>query len=78
MTGSKQQITNGQIYSPAVTFQNNGTLSMRIGDNTVTSARGILLFATGSFTISSSDNRIPLFSFFVVGTAGDTMDILYI
>lgn len=77
MTGSKQQITTGQIYSPFVTFQNNGSSAMRIGDNTVTASKGINLSASGAFTVQRSDNRIPLFAYYVIGTASDKLDIMY-
>lgn len=77
MTGSKQQVTTGQIYSPFVTFQNNGSNAMRIGDNTVSATKGINLSASGAFTVQRADNRVPLFSYFVIGTSGDKLDILY-
>ena len=77
MTGTRQQLTTSQIYSPFVTIQNNGTNQIRCGDNTVTSTKGIVIFATGSYTIQRSDNRVPLFTRYVIGTAGDKVDIDY-
>lgn len=77
MSGSAQQVTTGQIYSPFVVFQNNGSNDMRIGDNTVTTSTGIKLSSGGSLTVHRADNRIALILYHVIGTAGEKLDILY-
>lgn len=77
-TGAKQQVTSNQIYTPFVTFQNNGTNNIRIGDNSVSATKGILIFPTGSYTVQRADNRVPLFTRFIFGIGvGDKIDIDY-
>lgn len=71
------QVTTGQIYSPFVIIQNNASHSIRVGDNTVTSSKGINVSASGSITIQRSDNRILLKSYYIFGTQNDVIDILY-
>ncbi len=74
------QVTIAKIYSPYVVIQDNAGANCRVGDNTVSATKGILL-ATGSpggsITITRADNRVPLFQYFIFGTAGNIIDVLY-
>ena len=55
VTGTRQQISpnlNGvnqsnQVYASLLIIQNNGANNMRIGDNTVSSTKGIVLYPSG-------------------------------
>lgn len=78
------RITAAQIYTPFLEIQNNANDICRVGDNTVTATRGILLSPTGaapstvpSFIVQRSDNRILLNQYYLFGTAGDQIDIIY-
>jgi hypothetical protein len=76
------RVTTGQIYSPAVIIQNNAAANVRVGDNTVSATKGLLLLTAsggggGSITIYRADNRIPLFEYFLFGTAGNIIDVFY-
>lgn len=79
LTGSRQQVSTGKIYSPYVIFQNNdATNGAVVGDNTVTTTRGInLVKAGGNLVVQRSDNRILLDSYYVIGTAASKVEILY-
>jgi hypothetical protein len=75
-------ITTNQIYASVLLIQKNTANNCRVGDKTVTSSKGIVV-PSGSTTpvaplkIARSDNRIPLFEYFLAGTNGDVVDILY-
>lgn len=78
------RITAAQIYTPYLEVQNNANNLCRIGDNTVTASRGILLSPTGAtsstvppFVVQRGDNRICLNQYYLFGTAGDQIDVLY-
>lgn len=79
LTGSAQQVTASQIYTPFVIFQNNdATNSVTVGDNTVTATKGIVIpNGGGTFTVQRADNRIPLFNYYVIGTSASKVEILY-
>jgi hypothetical protein len=70
-----------QVLCRQVIIQNNATHTMRLGDSSVTSSKGIYLavgpgggsFNTGPSTVYNS----YLSDFWVVGTSGDTVDIFY-
>ena len=78
--GARTQITTAQIYSPFLTIQNNSANNVRVGDNTVSSTKGILLASGspgGSYTIQRNDNRIPLFQYYISAPVGTIVDIHY-
>lgn len=57
--------------------QNNGSNNMRIGDNSVSSTKGIILYPTGSNSVAPAlQYSGDLSEFYVNGTAGDTLDIM--
>ena len=57
--------------------QNNGSNEMRIGDSSVSSTRGIVLWPSGSNTVSLAlQYSGDLTEFYVNGTAGDILDIM--
>jgi hypothetical protein len=80
-SGTNTQVTTQNIYASIVVFQNNAANNMRIGDNTTTSSKGITL-ASGSPGGSATLQIFPprgtlLSSYYVAGTAGQVIDILY-
>lgn len=87
VTGTRQQLSpnlNGfkqanQVYASVLIIQNNGANNMRIGDNTVSSTKGIVLFPSGgSMTTQPLILRgTMLAQWYIEGTAGDVADILY-
>lgn len=83
-SGSNTQISaNSSIYCSALVIQCNAAHNIRIGDNTTTSSRGILLAAAspapgGSITVQPFIIRgTHLSEWFIAGTAADVIDILY-
>ena len=89
MTGSAIQISpnlngfnqSGQVYCSLLQIQNNGAANIRVGDNTVSATRGIII---GPGTPGGSDSITPyivrgtmLAQWWVFGTASDVVDILY-
>lgn len=77
------QITKSAIYTPSLFIQNNAAAVVRIGDNTVSATRGIALApigtgsAGGAYTVYRADNRIHLSDYYLFGTAGQLIDVLY-
>jgi hypothetical protein len=60
------------------TFQNNGTNSMRVGDVTTSSTKGILLQAGGALTFGPAlSYGQDLNEWYVYITSGDKCDIMY-
>lgn len=75
-------ISSGDINFKWVIFQNNSTHTMRLGDANITTSRGLLLLAGpagGSYTQQpfSSPQTGTLAAWYVFGTAGDVLDIIY-
>lgn len=66
------------INAASVTIQNNTTHALRVGSkNYVSATKGISLSpGGGSFTITRSDNRIPLYQYFLFGTNLDAIDVI--
>ena len=71
--------TPNSIYFQFALFQNNGTSgTMRLGDSSVSTTKGIVIQKTGSL-----ESSLPLQyagtlnEWYVVGTQGDVLDILY-
>lgn len=63
-------------------IQNNATHAVRVGDSTVTASKGVNLLPTsvgsvnlGTFTAAAADD---LSLYFLFGTAGDIIDIMYL
>lgn len=78
LTGSAQQVTTANIYSPFVTFANNdATNAYTVGDNTVTATKGVVVAKGTNYSVQRQDNRIPLKNYYVIGTAGSKAEILY-
>lgn len=67
------RVTPFQQFIP----QNNGSHNMRLGDLSVSSTRGILLYPTGSATVAPQVQYSgDLSEFYVNGIAGDVLDIM--
>ena len=80
---SVTQVSTSDIFAKQVTFQNNQTHSMRVGDKNTTSSRGALL-ASGSPGGSYNVGPVPiqktldLAEFYVAGTQNDVLDVIYV
>ena len=60
-------------------IQNNAAHSIRVGDSTVTSTKGVQITASGSSNFGAFMNYNTMLSdWWIDGTAGDVIDILYI
>lgn len=72
-------LTSGNISCQWVAFQNNGaTNAMRLGDANISATRGIKLLAGGAFYQAPSTPRaLNLQGWYVQGTQGDVIDIIY-
>ena len=75
------QISLTSMLVNQVTFQNNAGHSCRLGDATVSATKGLLL-ASGSPGGSAnfgpfSVNNADLTEWYIFGTAGDVIDILW-
>jgi hypothetical protein len=61
-----------------VTFQNNGTNAIRVGDSSTTSTKGINLTPGGAFTFGPAQHEgQDLNEWFVYIVSGDKCDIMY-
>jgi hypothetical protein len=70
---------SGSIFAQQLLFQNQGTHNMWIGDATTTNTNGLILFATGSANFGAFiDYGTYLSDWWVVGTPGDVLFLLYI
>jgi hypothetical protein len=86
-SGAAQQISpnlNGfnqsnQIYCSLLIIQNNGAGNIRVGDNTVSSSKGILISPSGgSLTANLFIVRgTMLAQWWIYGAASNEVDILY-
>lgn len=66
-------------FAQQIIFQNDGTNAMRLGDTTVTATRGLVLSASGSANFGAFINYGTFLSdWWVVGTAGDVLTVVYI
>ena len=80
----KTQISTSALPCRAVTFQNNAAAVMRIGDTNVTTTKGIQLAANGAANSSYSlppidvQDYIDLSQWYVIGTAAQLLDVLYL
>lgn len=76
------QVSTADIYAHTITFQNNATHSMRIGDSNTTSSRGALLGVGppgGSMTVTiSPPGNLNLSQWYVAGTQNDVLDVIYV
>lgn len=83
MTGSAQELASVltqtmSVYCSVLQMQNNGTHQMRIGDNTVTANRGQIIQASGGlYTAPCPPRGTRLADWWVIGTSGDVLDVLY-
>ena len=80
---SVTQVSTTDIYSSQITFQDNATHVMRVGDASTSSTRGALLSAgapggSATFNGGSSGKGLDLADFYVAGTAADVLDVIYI
>lgn len=77
------QISSTNLYCSSWTIQNNAAHSIRFGDSTVTSSKGLLLAAGtpgGSFTSPASRNGSQpapdnLSQWYIAGTQNDVIDV---
>ena len=69
------------IYASTLIFQDNAAANCRVGDNTVSATRGILITSGspgGSVGLVIATPRgTHLADYFLFGTAGNVIDILY-
>jgi hypothetical protein len=74
------QISREAIAFQYIVFQNNSTHAVRIGDALVTATRGMLIAAGGGSETFSGliDYGTFLSEWWLFGTAGDVIDILFI
>lgn len=83
LAGATPITTDSKIYSSFLVVQNNAAANVRLGDNTVSATRGILLATAspapgGSATIQLNFPRgAHLSEWYLFGTAGQVIDILY-
>lgn len=93
-TGVPQQIskslpaanrTGPELFDPQNTFaqqiifQNKGSNNMMLGDTTVSTTRGLVLVPSGAANVGAFINYGTYLSdWWVVGTAGDVLTVLYI
>jgi len=69
----------GNIYVQQLIVQNNGTHNARLGDVTVSSTKGLLLFPTASANLGGFvAYGTYLSDWWVFGTATDVIDFLFI
>jgi len=72
------QISAQNIRFAQLIIQNNTTGdNVRVGDNTVSATRGILLTPGGFFDSKLSVARGQLSQYYLYGTMGDVIDYLY-
>lgn len=80
-SGATPITTNTNIYCSLLICQDNAAANVRIGDNTVSATKGILLALGtpgGSATLQINTPRgTHLADYFLFGTAGNLIDILY-
>lgn len=69
----------GNIYAQQIIFQNQGSNDMHVGDATTSSSNGLLLSSSGSANFGAFINYGTYLSdWWVVGTPGDVLFVLYI
>ena len=71
------QLTTVNRRFAQLVIQNNSADNVRVGDNTVSSTKGILLNPGGFFDGRLSIARGRLGDYYLFGTAGDVIDYLY-
>jgi len=82
-TGTIPAVARTTVIIPTVpfqwvTFQNNGSNPMRVGDSTASSTKGINLAAGGSLTFGPAQHEGQnLNEWFVYIVSGDKCDIMY-
>jgi len=69
------------LYCSLLVIQDNATHTMRVGDSTVSATRGMLLASgspggSGTFQLSVERGTL-LEQWYVFGTAGDLVDVLF-
>jgi len=73
--------TDADLYASIIAFQSSAAAVIRIGDNTVSATKGIVLAAGtpgGSATFQMAFPRgTHLIDWYAFGTAGQVIDILY-
>ena len=66
-------------YVQQLVVQNNAGDNIRLGDDTVSATRGLLIFPTGSYGPGSFMNYgLFLSDVWIFGTAGDVIDVFFI
>lgn len=69
---------NAGIFYQQLVIQNNNQTNFRVGDSTVSATRGILIFPTGSLTITVPMSYRRSQEFWVFGTASALVDVLVV
>lgn len=73
------QVTTTDTFCKQIFFQNNAAGTMRIGDSTITSSKGVLLNAGpggGSWTVTSIYGaNLDLADYYVNGTSTQILDV---
>lgn len=77
------EVSTTDIYATQITFQDNATHTMRVGDKNTSSTHGALLSAgspggSATFSVPSSGKALNLADFYVAGTQNDVLDVIYI
>lgn len=80
LTAGATQISPDATRFQVLTFQNNAAAVCRVGDGLVSASRGVALAASGgTYTLTAPLEYAPFLSeFFLFGTAGQVIDILYV
>jgi hypothetical protein len=72
------QVSTSNIFCAFLIIQNNASHTCRVGDKTVSSSKGIQLFATGSTTMQMGVQRGTCLSdYWIQGTVADVIDYMY-
>lgn len=74
------EVTTTNTFCRQIFFENNTAHSMRIGDSTATSSKGVLLVASvsSSWTVSQNfqgSQSLDLSDYYVAGTQNDVLDV---
>jgi hypothetical protein len=79
-TASAVQCAPLGTYARSIVFQNNASNNMRLADANVTTTRGILILAVGSYFApppAESGAHLDLGQWWTIGTNADKLDIVY-
>jgi len=80
LTAGATQVSAVSQLVNSVTFQNNAGHACRIGDANVTATKGFSLASGSGASITFGPfavNNVDLTEFYIFGTAGDVIDVLW-